>query len=165
MRSIRKQLTAVLIGAAAVTGLVLPATTAVAAPATTASVAASAAKGVKVEAINTTLKLTTQLNRIITNAVDRHENREGYVKSIVLGAFYEAGQRYNVLVIKYRHKYTANLQNVVYDAKVSADGYPAFRVVVFSSGQVVNNSDGGWENWGFKGWFDRNGNTVTFRQS
>ncbi|MGW0520807.1 hypothetical protein [Crossiella sp. NPDC003009] len=164
MRSIRKQLTAVLVGAAAVSGLLLPATTAVAAPAATGSVSAGAAKGVKVEAINTTIKLTTQLNRIITNAVDRHDNREGYVRSIVLGAFYEAGQRYNVLVIKFRHQYTFSVHDLVYDAKVSADGYPAYRVIVFSSGQVVNNSDGGADNWGFKGWFTRDGGRVTFRQ-
>ncbi|MEO6088478.1 MAG: hypothetical protein ABIQ18_35740 [Umezawaea sp.] len=153
-----------LIGATAVCGLLLPATTAVAAPAATESVATSAAKGVKVEASTTALTLTTQITRIVTTAVDRHENREGYIRSIVNGAFYEAGQRYNVLVIKFRHQYTASWTNLVYDAKISADGYPAFRVVVFGSGQIVNNSDGGAQNWGFKGWFDRDGARVTFRQ-
>ncbi|MCY9402193.1 stress response protein YvgO, partial [Bacillus haynesii] len=32
------------------------------------------------------------------------------------------------------------------------------------SGQFTNQGDGGWINWAFKGWFDRNGQNVTVRK-
>ena len=39
-----------------------------------------------------------------------------------------------------------------------------YGIWVFESGQFTNQGDGGWINWAFKGWFDRNGQTVTFRK-
>ena len=54
------------------------------------------------------------------------------------GAWYGGGEQYNVAVIRYRNKYDAKFNGVVYDQKVSVKGYPAFRVVAFKDGNLNN---------------------------
>lgn len=77
--------------------------------------------------------------------------------------FYAAGGRYNVMVFNLSQNYedrfngvktfaTANLGNVVYG------------IWVFESGTFKNNGDGGWDNWAFRGWFDRQNKFVTFHR-
>ncbi|MFE5511962.1 hypothetical protein ACFQ9J_15290 [Streptomyces sp. NPDC056529] len=53
------------------------------------------------------------------------------------------------------------LQGVRSDVKVTSD-YGTYRVIAFESGTFTNHGDGGWINRGFKGWFDRDGGSVTF---
>lgn len=33
-------------------------------------------------------------------------------------------------------------------------------MIVFESGQFTNHGDGGWVDWGFRGWYERNGGHV-----
>ncbi|HEV7980340.1 hypothetical protein [Amycolatopsis sp.] len=168
MHPIRNQITALLLGAATVTGIMLPAATAQAAPVEQHSPAVisseMAALGISVDVVTNTVNITGKLYSIISAAIAQNQNRSGYVKSLMEGSFYDARQRYNVMVIKAGHNYTANLKNIVYDATVHGSDYPAFRVIVFSSGTFTNRGDGGWINWAFRGWFNRDGMTVNFRR-
>lgn len=123
-----------------------------------------AAQSVSLDVFTKTVDISGKLVNIITEAIKHNQNREGYVKSLTEGAFYDARQQYNVMVIKEGHSYTANLNNIVFDANISGGGYPTFKVLVFSSGTFTNHGDGGYINWAFKGWFDRNGMTVHFRR-
>ncbi|RSS83692.1 stress protein [Streptomyces sp. WAC06614] len=118
----------------------------------------------RVDAVTAIVDITARLYNIINDAVERGQNRSGYVKSLMEGSFYEAGQRYNVMVINDANRYSTHLQGVVYDAKVSGV-HGTYRVLVFESGQFTNHGDGGWINWAFRGWFDRDGGNVTFRRS
>ena len=167
MHLIRNRVVALLLGAAAITGFTLPAA-AQAAPAEQSSPAAISsdmgAQSVSIDIFTKAVDVSGKLVDIVTQAIAHNQNREGYVKSLMEGAFYDARQQYNVMVIKVEHSYTANLDNVVFDANVSGSGYPTFKVLVFSSGTFTNHGDGGWINWAFRGWFDRNGMTVHFHR-
>ncbi|MFP3821487.1 stress protein, partial [Bacillus sp. SIMBA_008] len=35
---------------------------------------------------------------------------------------------------------------------------------VFEDGSFTNKGDGGWINWAFRGWFDRDGDHVEFHR-
>ncbi|MFF9647364.1 hypothetical protein [Kitasatospora aureofaciens] len=167
--SLRTRVIAGLVTSAAIGSALFPAASAVAAPvsAKPAAVAASGQVGVQgigIDVFTKVVDVTGKLYDVINTAVQTRQNRGGYVKSLMEGAFYDARQQYNVVVIKAQHPYTANVSGVVYDAVAHGDGYPAFRVIVFQSGTVVNRGDGSWINWAFQGWFNRHGNTVDFRR-
>jgi len=168
MSSVRKRVSAAVIGAVAVVGVLAPAATAAAEPATRSAPKAAAsaqAESVKLDVVTATLNISNRIFDIVVQAIEQNQNRSGYVKSLVEGAFYDADQAHNVMVIKADHPYTTeNLENVVYDATVHGDGYPSFRVLVFDSGVITNEGDGGYINWAFRGWFDRSDMTVTFHQ-
>ncbi|GAA2841267.1 stress protein [Crossiella cryophila] len=164
MGSIQRKLTAALLGAAAIGGALLPVATAQAAPAPQESaVAAAQAAGFSIDVTKSVVDITNRLYDIISNSIAHNQNRSGFVNGIMEGSFYDAGQRYNVMVTKQNHPYTANLHNIVYDAIVHS-GYPDFRVIVFESGTFTNRGDGGHINWAFRGWFTRDGMTVNFRK-
>ncbi len=40
-----------------------------------------------------------------------------------------------------------------------------FGIWVFEDGEFTNKGDGGWINWAFRGWFDRDGGHVKFLSS
>ncbi|WP_063760112.1 hypothetical protein [Streptomyces sp. NRRL S-1022] len=158
------------VAAVAIGGALVPASDAAAAPAMEAHESAAISRqatvqGVGLDVFTKVVDVSGKLYDIINEAIAVKQNRGGYVKSLMEGAFYDARQRYNVLVIKWDHPYTLNVNGVVYDARVHASGYPDFHVVVFDSGTVVNRGDASWINWAFQGWFDRNGNTVNFHRS
>src|SRR5689334_13287450 len=157
MRSIRKTLTVAVLGTATFAGVLLPTAAAQAAPATHV-----VQKGGKSDLADAGLVIAAQINKIVGEAHAQHQNRPGYVKSLMEGAWYAGGQKYNVVVIRWRNDYEAHFSGVAYDQKVSADGFPAFRVAAFQEGTLVNRGDGGYQNWAFKGWFTRNGGSVTF---
>ncbi|MEW1722827.1 stress protein [Streptomyces sp. NPDC093109] len=122
------------------------------------------ALGAKVDVASALVDITKKILSIVTDAIERKQNREGYVKSLMEGSFYQANQRYNVMIIKNSNKISHSLKGVVYDAKVSGI-HGTYRVLVFESGKFTNHGDGGYINWAFRGWFDRNGMTVNFRRS
>lgn len=157
MGSIRKSVTVAVLGAATFAGVLLPAAAAQAAPAPH-----TVSKAGKSDLVDAGLTIAKQINEIVGEAHAQKQNRSGYVKSLMEGAFYAGGQKYNVVVIRWRNNYEAHFNGAVYDQKVSADGFPAFRVAAFRDGTLVNHGDGGYDNWAFKGWFTRNGNSVTF---
>ncbi|MFF9654095.1 hypothetical protein [Streptomyces sp. NPDC014622] len=168
MHILRRRATALFLGAATLGSVLVPASVAAAAPAKQDTVVAQAgevrAAGITVDVTKSVVDISKRLYNIISQAIERKQNRSGYVKSLMEGSFYDAGQRYNVMVIKADHRYTANLKHIVYDAKVKGGGYPTFRVIVFESGVFTNRGDGGYINWAFRGWFKRDGMTVTFRK-
>ncbi|MCH0542554.1 hypothetical protein I3F58_23950 [Streptomyces sp. MUM 203J] len=185
----RRRIATVAVSSAVLTGLVLPATALAANQAPAAPSPAPAApqapsgmsaptvpspvRGVvnseagaqagKADVAVAILDITKRLIGIVNNAIERKQNRSGYVKSLMEGAFYEAGQRYNVMVINNSNRHTAHLRGVKYDARISGH-YGTYRVLVFESGEFTNHGDGGWINWAFRGWFDRNGSHVKFRR-
>lgn len=170
MTATRHRVATLVVGSALLAGAVLP-TAAQAATTTTPSrtVAQAPVPGErgsqagKVDVASAILDITKKIINIVNDAIERHQNRGGYVKSLMEGSFYEAGQRYNVMVINNSNRYTSRLTGVVYDAKVSGI-HGTYRVLVFESGEFTNHGDGGWINWAFRGWFDRNGGHVVFRK-
>ncbi|MEU8775790.1 stress protein [Streptomyces sp. NPDC048606] len=157
---------------AALAAVALPASAAQAAPSQPVPVSSSAAHqpagevgamGAKVDVASAALDITNKIINIVNDAIERGQNRSGYVKSLMEGSFYESGQRYNVMVINDQIEYYGELHNIVYDAKVSGI-HGRYRVLVFDSGQFWNKGDGGWINWAFRGVFDRDGGHVTFRK-
>lgn len=108
------------------------------------------------------LQVASQIYDLVVQQIESGANREGLVKSLREAAWYAHDESKNVLVIKADHNYTADLQGVTLDAVYRLDRNPSFRVVVFDSGTVTNNGDGGYINWAFQGWFDRTDATVTF---
>ncbi|GAA1774233.1 MULTISPECIES: hypothetical protein [Streptomonospora] len=172
MPPVLKRMSTAAVGAVAAAGLLVPAGTAMAAPAApeapapASQTAATQAKtmGVKIDLGSAVVNISSRIFDIAVTAIERNQNRSGYVKSLMEGAFYDAGQSYNVMVVKADHPYSFDLDNIVYDGTVHASGYPAFRVLVFDSGRFTNEGDGGYINWAFRGWFDRSGMTVDFRK-
>ena len=147
-------------------------------PAATAAPVAPDAGAVSVKAAGPTLEwpnagasvawgavsLANKIYNAIAHYTEIDQNRSGLVQAFQNGAWYESGENKNVLVIKADHPYDADLEGIEFDATYDVDGYPKFRVVVFESGTVTNNGDGGYINWAFRGWFDRDDMTVTFHQ-
>ncbi|MFJ2825318.1 stress protein [Streptomyces toxytricini] len=171
----RKRIALALVSSVAAAGVLLPATASYAAEASPAAKPRPAAVQAavpgeagalagKVDVASAVLDITQKIMNIVTEAIERKQNRSGYVKSLMEGAFYESGQRYNVMVINDANGHTAHLNGIVYDAKVSGI-HGKYRVIVFESGQFTNHGDGGWINWAFRGWFDRDGGYVNFRRS
>ncbi|MER5767361.1 stress protein [Streptomyces sp. NPDC001985] len=117
----------------------------------------------QVEVIKSIVDSTAKIITIVRNAIEKNQNRPGYVKSLMEGLFYENGQHYNVMVINNSNGFSFNLHGLVYDARVSGI-HGTYRVFVFESGEFTNHGDGGWINWGFRGWFTQNGNHVNFRR-
>ncbi|MFC9329512.1 RICIN domain-containing protein [Kitasatospora sp. NPDC057015] len=68
----------------------------------------------------------------------------------------------------FTHPYAANLQGVIGQADVTYHDVTSredqtYRVWAFTGGGTFTNpGDGGWVNWGFSGYYTRNGGTVTF---
>ncbi|MGW7414406.1 stress protein [Streptomyces sp. NPDC054863] len=167
-----KRIATLVVSSAVAAGILLPSAAAHAAvaPAPRPAVAPHSApggptiQGAKVDVASAALDITQKIINIVTEAIERKQNRGGYVKSLMEGSFYESGERYNVMVINNSNRHSTNLRGVVYDAKVSGI-HGTYRVLVFESGDFANHGDGGWINWAFRGWFDRDGGNVTFRRS
>ncbi|MDK1472915.1 hypothetical protein QNO07_05625 [Streptomyces sp. 549] len=168
MNTFRKQATVLVVGAATLGSLLVPASMAAAAPAKQNTAVTQPgevrAAGIKIDVVTSTVDISNRLYNIISQAIAHKQNRSGYVKSLREGAFYDARERYNVMIIKADHKYSSNLKRIVYDAKVKGGNYPTFRVIVFESGSFTNRGDGGYDNWAFRGWYKRDGMTVNFRK-
>ncbi|MFE3068921.1 stress protein [Streptomyces sp. NPDC059247] len=89
-------------------------------------------------------------------------DRGTFVQQAVDKVFDAAGGQYNVMVFNLSQGYENGLSNIKLYANVKF-GSVYYGVWIFSGGGTFKNTgDGGWINWGFKGWFNRNGGTVTF---
>lgn len=117
-----------------------------------------------VDIISGTAGIAQQILSIAQKQADIDNNRDGVVRGLMEAGWFETGEKRNILVIKADHPYTADLKGIVSDAVYHYSGYPDFRVVAFDSGTVTNKGDGGWLNWAFRGWFDRDGMTVHFHK-
>ena len=99
----------------------------------------------------------------VSNAIKTAANREAFVRNLMYTAFYASNQKYNVMVFNLAVGQEHSLTGVKAYASAVYDGI-IYGVWVFESGTFENKGDGGWINWAFKGWFDRNGMHVSFRK-
>lgn len=92
------------------------------------------------------------------------DNRGAFVQEAVNKAFDAAGGRHNVMLFNLSQNYDERLRGKRLYANVQW-GNIYYGLWISESGEFTNNGDGGWINWGFKGWFDRNGGHITFHRS
>lgn len=90
------------------------------------------------------------------------EDRGEFVKEAVNKAFDHAGQRYNVMIMNLSQGYANRLTGVKLYATVHW-GRVYYGLWVAEAGEFTNTGDGGYINWGYRGWFERHGTTVKFR--
>ncbi|AXE24273.1 stress protein [Streptomyces globosus] len=138
-----------------------PAVTAAAAP--DASPAAAAAD----KSVNVNVSMD-QLGRgkAIADALRsiKTDDRGSFVQQAVDKAFDAAGGRHNVMLFNLSHNYDDRFSGTRVYANVQW-GNIHYGLWIFESGQFTNQGDGGWINWGFRGWFDRDGGHINFRRS
>lgn len=99
----------------------------------------------------------------IAGAISSSENRDAFVKNLSYTAFYSAGSRFNVMVFNLNVDHDYSLQGVYAYGSANYDGI-IYGIWVFEEGTFVNKGDGGYINWAFIGWFDRNEGSVTFHK-
>jgi hypothetical protein len=105
----------------------------------------------------------------LANAVTPGNDRAKFVQDLMNASFTAAGSRYNVMIFKTNITHRKQLNGLKFEAvTMIATGawipWPhEYNIWVFQDGDFTNQGDGGWINWGFKGWFERNGGYVLFR--
>ncbi|WP_236239728.1 stress protein [Streptomyces sp. CC228A] len=157
-------LAALALTSAAVLGGALPAqaaerpTSAVPAPAS----ASASAKGVSVKVSMDQLGAGNRIADAIRSI--KTDDRGHFVREAVNKAFDAAGGRHNVMLMNLSQGYQERLHGKRLYANVQW-GNIYYGLWIAESGRFTNQGDGGWINWGFKGWFDRDGGHVTFRRS
>ncbi|MFI5618641.1 hypothetical protein [Streptomyces sp. NPDC051567] len=92
------------------------------------------------------------------------DDRGSFVQQAVDKAFNASGGRHNVMLFNLSQGYNDQFQNTRIYANVQW-GNIYYGLWIFESGTFTNTGDGGWINWGFRGWFDRNGGNVNFHRS
>lgn len=97
----------------------------------------------------------------IRDAVVQNANRSGFVKNMMESTFYSAGQKYNVMVFNLAQNYEDHFRGVKFYGSAVLNGV-VYGIWVFEDGEFTNQGDGGWDNWAFRGWFDRDGKYVKF---
>lgn len=103
------------------------------------------------------------ITNLIVSSIKSSRDRSGFVKNLMNGAFYGAGQRYNVMVFNLSQNYQQSFRGVKFYGSAVYDGV-TFGIWVFEDGEFLNQGDGGWINWAFSGWFDRNDQYVRFKK-
>ncbi|MBP2478471.1 hypothetical protein JOF53_007343 [Crossiella equi] len=91
------------------------------------------------------------------------DNRDQFVRQAVDKAFEVAGGRYNVMLFNLSVGYQRQLQGEHFYGGVKWDGV-YYGLWIFEAGHFENLGDGGYINWGFKGWFTKNVGKVDFRR-
>ncbi|MCY8548080.1 stress response protein YvgO [Bacillus vallismortis] len=99
----------------------------------------------------------------IADAIKSAQNRDGFVKNLMESSFYASGQKYNVMVFNLSQEYEDHLNGVQFYGSAVYDGM-TYGIWVFEDETFTNKGDGGWINWAFRGWFDRDGSTVEFHR-
>jgi len=98
------------------------------------------------------------IGQAIANAVNLNQERGAFTDNLVETAFFQAGQKYNVLTVNMgQHPQTGGLNDVVFYASVTYGDGTIFGIWCFKDGEFTHDGDGGWINWAMKGWFDRDG--------
>ena len=97
----------------------------------------------------------------ISGSISAHQNRDAFVKNVAYTAFYNARQRYHVMVFNLNQAHAYRLRGVRFYGSANYNGI-IFGVWVFRSGWFENRGDGGYINWCFIGRFHRNGGHVSF---
>lgn len=103
------------------------------------------------------------ISEAIAGAISSAQNREGFVKNVRNTAFFKADAKYNVMVFNLSQAHRDRFQGVKLYASATY-GDIVYGIWVFESGTFYNDGDGGYINWAFRGWFDRDGGEVRFRE-
>lgn len=101
------------------------------------------------------------IGQAISDAITAAENRDAFVKNLLNTAWYAAGEKYNVMVFNLDVDHDENLENVQLYGSSTYEGI-IYGIWVFESGTFENKGDGGYINWAFRGWFERDGGFVSF---
>ncbi|MED2911853.1 MULTISPECIES: stress protein [Bacillus] len=99
----------------------------------------------------------------IAEAVKSDQNRTGWVKNVMETTFYASGQKYNVMVFNLNQEYEDRFNGVQFYGSAVYDGI-TYGIWVFEDGSFDNKGDGGWINWAFRGWFDRDNQHIEFHR-
>ncbi|MBF2016528.1 MAG: stress protein [Rivularia sp. T60_A2020_040] len=103
---------------------------------------------------------------VIQNTIKTSNNREGFVKNLAENAFYATDRKYNVMVFNLSQPYKNGLRGVQFYKSARYDNVQ-YGIWIFKDGQFINQGDGGYINWAFKGSFKRTGHQghhVKFRK-
>ncbi|MDL0426992.1 stress protein [Bacillus amyloliquefaciens] len=103
------------------------------------------------------------IGNLIADAIKSAQNRDGFVKNLMESSFYASGQKYNVMVFNLSQEYEDHFNGVQFYGSAVYDGI-TYGIWVFEDGSFTNKGDGGWINWAFRGWFDRDGDHVEFHR-
>lgn len=93
----------------------------------------------------------------------REGSRDAFTQKAVQEAFDKAGGQYNVVMMNLSAGHEERLNNVKLYANVKY-GAVYYGLWIFEDGEFTNTGDGGFLNWAFQGWFDRDGSTVRFHR-
>ncbi|MFF3652609.1 stress protein [Streptomyces sp. NPDC002181] len=143
-----------------------PGAPAASAPATS-DVAADAAEAASGNSVTVTVSMDhLGRGKAIADALRgiKTDNRGGFVQEAVDKAFKAAGSRHNVMLFNLSHNYNDKFRGTKVYANVQW-GNIHYGLWIFESGEFTNEGDGGWINWGFVGWYERNGGHVKFNRS
>lgn len=99
--------------------------------------------------------------KYISGSISASQNRDAFVKNLAYTAFYNAGSRYNVMVFNLNVDHSQSFHGVKMYASANYHGI-IFGIWVFEGGRFHNKGDGGYINWAFVGWFDRDHGVVDF---
>ena len=97
----------------------------------------------------------------VSDAVHADQDRGAFVKNLMESTYCAVGEQYNVLVFNLGQSYQDRLNEVKFYGSATYQNL-TFGIWVFERGEFTNQGDGGWINWAFRGWFERDGNTVKF---
>jgi hypothetical protein len=100
----------------------------------------------------------------IASAVTSEQNRDGFVKNLMESTSFSTGQQYNVMVFNLSQDYEEKFNGIVFYGSAVYTGGITYGIWAFEDGEFTNKGDGGWINWAFKGWFDRDGSHVKFKK-
>ncbi|MFE9469081.1 stress protein [Streptomyces virginiae] len=142
-----------------------PASPAAASPATSAAEPDAAAAADKSVSVSVSMDQLGH-GKAIADALRaiKTDDRGTFVQEAVDKAFKAAGGRHNVMLFNLSQNYNDQFQGTRVYANVQW-GNIHYGLWIFESGQFTNQGDGGWINWGFVGWYERNGGHVKFNRS
>lgn len=90
------------------------------------------------------------ISQAIAQASKDARNRDGFVKNVRNMVFYEAGQKFNVVVMNLAVDHRTSLKDVQYYRSETYNGV-IYGIWVFKSGEFYNQGDGGFINWAYHG--------------
>lgn len=102
-----------------------------------------------------------EIGKSIDDAIKSADNREGFVKAARETMRFQSDYKLNVMVLNMSLDYESNLDGVHYFDTFTYDGV-IYGIWAFEEGDFNNKGDGGYINWAFSGWFDRDGGEVKF---
>ncbi len=91
-----------------------------------------------------------EMSKAIARAAKSARNRGAFVRNVLNTVYFEAGQRYNVMVFNLAVAHRSRLSGVQYYKSRKYNGL-IYGIWVFKGGEFYNQGDGGFINWAFRG--------------